>query len=213
MNEHSFMSPADLATGLQTAPERADKRELILDAALHLFAERTFAGCAVPLVAQAAGVATGTIYRYFPSKEALLNAVYQRWKGELKRRLVDDVPSTSSTSPTAVREEFHRWWATLASFVDEHPVAFAFLELHHLEPYLDETSRSVAFDVDATALALAERGRREGVLRDDPAPLVVALVFGAFTGVVRARRSYGDLFEDDALAHAESAAWDLIRAH
>ena len=54
-------------------------REAILDAALHLFTERTFAACPVPLVAERAGVATGTIYRYFPSKEALVNEVYRRW--------------------------------------------------------------------------------------------------------------------------------------
>ena len=82
MNEHSFMPAAPTAT--------ATKQEQILHAALELFTERTFAGAAVPLVAERAGVATGTIYRYFPSKEALLNAVYQQWKGELKRRLVDE---------------------------------------------------------------------------------------------------------------------------
>ena len=68
-----------------TTTTPTDKREAILDAALHLFTERTFAACPVPLVAERAGVATGTIYRYFPSKEALVNEVYRRWKGELKR--------------------------------------------------------------------------------------------------------------------------------
>lgn len=49
----------------------ADKREAILAAALDLFAERTFEGTPVPLIAERAGVATGTIYRYFESKETL----------------------------------------------------------------------------------------------------------------------------------------------
>src|SRR5262245_29728301 len=136
MNECSFMP-----TRTAAEPE-TDKRELILDAALRLFAERTFAGCPVPLVAEEAGVATGTIYRYFPSKEALVNALYQRWKGEMKRRLLDQRPTTDSA-----REEFHQWWAALCGFVEEHPVAFEFLELHHHEPYLDDDSRAIALEV------------------------------------------------------------------
>jgi TetR/AcrR family transcriptional regulator, repressor of fatR-cypB operon len=192
-------------SGARTADE-TDKRELILDAALRLFAERTFAGCPVPLVAETAGVATGTIYRYFPSKEALVNALYQRWKGEMKRRLIDERPAG-----TTAREEFHHWWGALCDFVEAYPVAFAFVELHHHEPYLDEDSRALALEVDLAAVALAEAGQALGEIRDLPAPLLVALVFGAFTGVVRGMRAYGDLFDRDALEQAETAAWDLVR--
>jgi len=214
VNEYSFMtsqapsagSPgADTATA--AAPGAADKRDQILEAALRQFAERTFAGCAVPVVAEAAGVATGTIYRYFPSKEALLNGVYQQWKLELKHRLVDS-PSDATTS----REAFHHWWSGLSRFVEEHPVAFEFLEMHHHEPYLDDASKALALEVDAAALALAERGQATGEIRDLPAPLIVALVYGAFTGVVRGIRMYGALFAPDSLARAEDAAWDLVRA-
>src|SRR6185369_16360221 len=60
--------------------DSGDKRERILDAALSLFAERGFHGTPVPLVAERASVGAGTIYRYFASKEALVNALYQRWK-------------------------------------------------------------------------------------------------------------------------------------
>ena len=88
-----------------TTSTKQDKRELILAAALELFAEHGFAGSAVPLVAEAAGVATGTIYRYFPSKEALVNALYQQWKGDIKRRLIDEREPAGSA-----REEFHHWW-------------------------------------------------------------------------------------------------------
>ena len=54
------------------------KQDAILAAALQLFAQKGFHGTAVPDVAQLAGVATGTIYRYFSSKEALVNAVFQQ---------------------------------------------------------------------------------------------------------------------------------------
>jgi AcrR family transcriptional regulator len=49
-----------------------DKREAILRAALELFSERGFYGTAVPLIAERAKVATGTIYRHFKDKESLV---------------------------------------------------------------------------------------------------------------------------------------------
>ena len=57
-----------------------DKRDRILDAALSAFAERGFHGTPVPLIAERAQVGAGTIYRYFESKEALVNALYRRSK-------------------------------------------------------------------------------------------------------------------------------------
>jgi TetR/AcrR family transcriptional regulator, repressor of fatR-cypB operon len=51
------------------------KREAILNAALQLFTEFGFHGTAMPQVAERAGVGAGTIYRYFTSKEALVNTL------------------------------------------------------------------------------------------------------------------------------------------
>jgi AcrR family transcriptional regulator len=205
MNEHSFMSEAATATMTKSTAGAEPKREAILAAALELFSEHTFEGCAVPLIAERAGVATGTIYRYFDGKEALVNAVYQRWKG----RLAADLLAAASPDQTA-RQQFHAWWTGLARFATEHPVAFSFLELHHHEPYLDETSRRLAAEIDGAAVATVEQGQRDGVMRAGAAPLLVALVFGAFCGVVRARQTYGAVFGADPFADAEDAAWDLL---
>src|SRR4051812_14698782 len=66
-----------LITGRKHA---GDKRESIMSAALDLFVERGFFGTAVPEIADRAGVGAGTIYRYFESKEALVNAIYREQK-------------------------------------------------------------------------------------------------------------------------------------
>jgi len=49
-------------------------RERILEAALDLLAERGYRAASMPEIARAAGTAVGNLYRYFPSKEALLDA-------------------------------------------------------------------------------------------------------------------------------------------
>ena len=65
-------------------PARAggvDKRRLILDAAIRVFARRGFHHCRVSDVADEAGVAYGLVYHYFGSKEEILNQLFsERWQ-------------------------------------------------------------------------------------------------------------------------------------
>jgi AcrR family transcriptional regulator len=58
------------------ATARADKRRLILDAAIRVFARRGFHHCRVSDVADEAGVAYGLVYHYFESKEEILNTLF-----------------------------------------------------------------------------------------------------------------------------------------
>jgi AcrR family transcriptional regulator len=52
-------------------------REAIVGAAVALLAEQGYAGCSVAAVAARAGVATGTVYRHFPTKSALVTELFR----------------------------------------------------------------------------------------------------------------------------------------
>lgn len=58
----------------QPAAEQHDCRERIVDAAIEAFKTRSYAEVSVSDIAEAAHMAKGNVYRYFPSKEALLTA-------------------------------------------------------------------------------------------------------------------------------------------
>ncbi len=182
------------------------KREAILDAALDLFCEHGFDGTPVPMVAERAGVGAGTIYRYFASKEALVNAVHRRWKGELKRMLVDECPAGLST-----RDEFAHWWRGFWRFATTHPRAFAFLEMHHHAPYLDADCHAIGEDIVASAEAFVRRAQAAGELRDAPPSMLIAIVFGSFVGLMK---GMGDAprFDEDAVAASEECIWAAMRA-
>jgi TetR/AcrR family fatty acid metabolism transcriptional regulator len=58
-----------------------DKRRVILDAGVRVFAKRGFHHCRVSDVADEAGVAYGLVYHYFRSKEEILNTLFlERWQ-------------------------------------------------------------------------------------------------------------------------------------
>jgi TetR/AcrR family fatty acid metabolism transcriptional regulator len=62
------------------AKSAADKRRLILDAAVRVFARQGFHACRVSDIADEAGVAYGLVYHYFASKDEVLDTLFlERW--------------------------------------------------------------------------------------------------------------------------------------
>jgi AcrR family transcriptional regulator len=190
----------------QTAPPAVDdKREAILDAALTLFSERGFDGTPVPLVAETAGVAAGTIYRYFPSKEALVNVLYQRWKGEMQAFLRGAIAGHSGQ-----REQFAAIWRGLWRFAVEHPRAIAFLETHHHASYLDDESRALGAQLDAEAQAFVRASQASGAVRDADPAMIIALVMGAFTGLVKGAGREGMQYDERDVTQTEEIMWSAL---
>ena len=186
--------------------EDSPKRDAILAAALELFAERGFHGTAVPLVADRAGVGAGTVYRYFDSKESLVNALFVRWKTELGNALL------ASFAPGAEpREMFSAFWRALGDFATRHPLALGFLELHYHGAYLDAHSLEVERNLLEPLKALIETWKRKKIIKAMPAEMIMALVYGAFVGLVRARASSYLTLSPSVMEASEECVWDAIR--
>ena len=65
---------------------REDKRRRIIDAAVHVFAKKGFFGARVSEIAESAGVADGTIYLYFKSKDDILISLFEeKMQGIIER--------------------------------------------------------------------------------------------------------------------------------
>ena len=73
-----------------------DKKTAIMEAALKLFTERGFHGTTTAQISKEAGVATGTLFNYFPTKEDLINSLYIEVKGELSRSMGKEIEIESS---------------------------------------------------------------------------------------------------------------------
>lgn len=184
----------------------ADKREDILEAALALFAERGFHGTPVPLIAERSRVGAGTIYRYFPSKEALVNALYQRHKGALGETLLQGFPQDAP-----FRQQLHHFWTRACAYARENPVALQFLELHHHGPYLDATSRALEAGLVAAADAMVSRAIAQQSVKPLPPALVGAIVWGAFRALVQGGCEGRLELDDETVAQAEACVWEAIR--
>lgn len=187
---------------------RADfgKREAILESALDLFGERGFHGTAVPLVADHAKVGAGTIYRYFESKEQLVNALYRREKRAMLDALLNDFPFDRSP-----REQFRTFFLRMATYANVNPRAVRFLELHHHAPYLDEESRHLEGHGNQLFEDTIRQAIEREAMKNLPPHLIVSVIWGVFLGLLRSWTE-GRLELDEAtLEAAEQCCWEAIR--
>lgn len=112
------MNPAILSPATAGRPalprqrRKADRRQELLDAALSLFVDKGFAATRAEEVAERAGVAKGTLYLYYPSKEELLKAVITH---NISREIAasrERLEAFQGPTPELLRQLLEDWWAS-----------------------------------------------------------------------------------------------------
>jgi len=89
-------------------PKSEDKRSAILDAATRLFAERGLAATPTSEISRRAGVAEGTLFTYFETKDDLINSLYREIKLELADAMMSDFPRKKNVR-TRLRHVWDRY--------------------------------------------------------------------------------------------------------
>jgi AcrR family transcriptional regulator len=204
MNIHSQLDMAEILdkTKLKAGD---DKRDRLLTAALELFVARGFDGVSVPEIAAKAGVAVGTVYRYFETKEALVNALYRRWKTLYNEIVLAPIPAGQS-----IRRQFGTYWQRMTLFARARPGATRFMDLHHHGDYLDEESRALSRKYREVAEAFIAEGCKSGQLRPLDPIMVVALMWGAAAGLVKFASQGALEFDARTATDMEDALWRAI---
>jgi TetR/AcrR family transcriptional regulator, cholesterol catabolism regulator len=83
------------------------RRQRIVRAGLRALANTDHDQVKITEVARDAGVALGTVYHYFSSKEHLFAAVFVEWQGAMRKKLRKDAPK-GDTEEDRLRDIFHR---------------------------------------------------------------------------------------------------------
>lgn len=178
----------------------------ILDAALELFAERGVHATNVPLIAERAGVAVGTLYHYFANKETIANEVYRRCRRQMEKAVYVNLPVGVPPS-----EQFRARWQRAVAYAMANPLAFRFLELHHHGSYLDEASQALDRQIQATARDSMERGRLAGILKPVDDEVLEAFIDGAIKHLVRSAQEGRLQLTPEVVDKAAACCWQAIR--
>lgn len=170
----------------------ADKREAILRAATKVFAHKGFFNSKVADVAAAAGVADGTIYLYFKSKDDILHSVFDRAMAEFiaeGKKELDGIGSPAARLRRIAEMHLERLGA-------DRDMAIVFqVELRGSTKFMEEFSAAGFHDYLEIIQKTIEDGQRSGEFRSDIKAIVAAkILYGALdemvTNWVLSKKSY-----------------------
>src|SRR5437667_11686768 len=193
MNIHSVTPPL-AAPARKTRPEAASgaKREVILRAAIDVFADRGYFNAQVADVARAAGIAAGTVYLYFRSKDDLLVSLFER--------TMRDGLAEGRSAVAAIADPIERLRRLarlhLARLGRDRNLAIVFqVELRQSTKFMERFSATLVRDYLGLIRSAIADGQSAGVFRQSlKATAAAKMFFGALdemaTNWILSRRRY-----------------------
>jgi AcrR family transcriptional regulator len=193
-----------LLTDRSTGQE--DKRRLILDAAVRVFARKGYHTCRVGDIAEEAGVAHGLLYHYFRSKEELLETIFREtWRDVLDAvRSVEETDESARDRLAGIAKILLRAWRRDPDLVSV--LVREVTRTSHLQQRIVETEAAFA-----GIERIIVRGQQDGEFRAELDARMASFVFyGALeeilTGWVLGQLEDGD----EAITRAENTVVDVI---
>ncbi len=183
------------------------KKEKLMSAALELFAEQGFRGTSTAEIAQKAGVATGTLFHHFPTKEALINDLYREIKRDLAEHLFADLEHHAGTK-NGIR---HIYFA-FVSWGLENTWKYRFIKHCDASPYIGTALREECQARFRPLFLLLEEAVTSGLIKNLPTMLLMNILTGMLEGFIRYLTIHSESVGDKNLWEGTFAAlWDALR--
>jgi len=163
MSIYSSIETADMAK-----PKSEDKRNAILSAATQVFAERGL-GAPTAAITSAAGIAEGSLFTYFKTKDELINALYRELKLELADSMMSGFPRKQS-----VRHRLEHVWNGYVRWGVANPNQQKVLKQIQFWGGLTDESKRAASAPFTEIQRMAEDAVTQKIYRDIPHAFIVA---------------------------------------
>jgi len=192
--------------GRDRAAATEEKRRLILDAAVRVFARGGYHTSRVSDIAEEAGIAHGLLYHYFSSKEEVLATVFRENWGELLGRLarVETSGEPADEQLRGIAKILLRSWRNDPDLV--RVMVREVARSSHLNDQVDEIGAAFS-----TIQRVIERGQADGVFRPDIDPRLSSWIFYGGLEEILTGWVLGQLPDgDEEVARAERTIVDVV---
>lgn len=185
------------------SPKKGEKRSALLHAALELFAENGFNGASTALIAKRAGVATGTLFLYFKTKEELIRELCREVRGQIHGIAFD------SAGDRSIKERFFQALSRILRYFLANPQEFKIVEQYHFSPlYSGECCTTGENDNFRNFLIHA---REEKAIKDTPLLVLESIAFGPVISIAKEHASRGTVVDDAMIEQIVQACWDGLK--
>ena len=149
-------------------PKSEDKRNAILSAAIQVFAERGL-GAPTAAITSAAGIAEGSLFTYFKTKDELINVLYRELKLELADAMLSGFPRKQS-----VRRRLEHVWNGYVQWGVANPEQQRVLKQIQVWGGLTEESKQAGSAPFTEIQRMAENAVTQGIYKDIPQAFIGA---------------------------------------
>lgn len=204
MNERSFI--ADKIMNNHTSQ---DKRLQILSAAETVIAAEGFQGLSMQKLAKEAGVAAGTIYRYFDDKEHLIEEV----RIQVTQRIAEAVQfGVDDSAP--IKQRYRTMWLNIWNLAGTNLAAIKNRVQYDSLPVTNsKTFRELERKMFAQVELLFNEGKEQGLFKPLDNEVLSGLSLAASVSLARKHSLGFYQLDDEALEAAIEASWDAIIKH
>jgi TetR/AcrR family transcriptional regulator, fatty acid metabolism regulator protein len=183
-----------------------DKRRLLLDAAVRVFARKGYHACRVGDIAKEAGVAYGLLYHYFSSKEEVLATIFRETWSQLieTTRSIEATGDPASDQIRKLAEVILRTWRRNPDLVRVLVREVA------RSPHLQHEIEEIGHGVDAVE-RIIRHGQDTGEFRRELEPRLAALiVYGAIEQILTSWVLGSSPRSDEAVEKAERTVVQML---
>ncbi len=184
-----------------------EKRLAIRNAVIAEVIEGGLAGASVARIAKRAAVSAGTIYLYFPNKEALLQQVYLEIKTDFHAQMMT---ALSDSRPSDVN--LRAMWFSMFSYLCAHPNDFLFSEYVGAAQVLDTDSQAEVTRMSAQISEVIGKAIQDGTLAPAPIDSILALLVSPVIYLVRKSIVMGKPVGRKTLTLTYDMIWKAIAA-
>ena len=193
MNRHHSVPSQSQSQSYPTRNERRKQARPgeLLAAALALFVEKGFAATRVEEVAARAGVSKGTLFLYFPSKQALFKAVVRENMSTHFKSWKHEVDACESSSADLLGRSLYTWWERVGAGPASGLSKLMVCEASNFPELATFYRQEVMEPRQALLRYLLQRGITRGEFRPMNLDHVVYSIFGAMQFLVLSRHATG----------------------
>lgn len=187
-------------------PKDEHKLSAIHDEAMKLVNQTGFASLRMADVASAAGIATGTLYVYYKSKEELINAIYFKTKSEIINVLLNTEHAQADYYLT-----LKNMWMAYMYYCMQYPEKMLFVEQFVHSGYISSDVLNQTESMLYPLNQFLEFGQQKGLTKKLPIELLKAQMQGSITETIKYLNKRQQTLSASQLNDCFAMTWDALR--
>ena len=182
------------------------KKDNIKAAALQILVDNGIHATPMSAIAKAANTGMGTIYNYYPTKEALINAIYLDIKEREEKLLV------APHKKRSIKSIFIHYYLTVTNFYLENPDYFRFVNQLQSSPIITPENKAKGYQAIQPVIEMLKRGQQEGLIKKMSIEELLQFIGGALLSHLAWLIMRGGKPESGTTHHNQIAlVWDAIK--